>query len=97
MRTALAAAIAALTLSGCSVMIDTGSVEPPNEQTQVRAIGACIEAPGGHAVCGGRVSGGASPTLSSSGHAIERGAVGAGAADVGGASSHGIQQGTVSP
>lgn len=95
MRTALVAALAALTLSGCSLMIDPNSVDPPPDQ-RPPPLGACIEASGGHALCGGQVSGGALSSTSTTAHAIERGTVGAGGADLSG-TNHGIKQGIVTP
>lgn len=94
MKTPWIAALAALGLSGCSLMIDADSVAPPEEKKPV--LGACIDAAGGHALCGGHASGGALPATSAAAHAVERGTVNASAADLSGA-NHRIKQGTVSP
>ena len=94
MRTALIAALAALGLSGCSLMIDPDGVAPPEKKLY---IGACIDSAGGHALCGGRTSGGALSATASSAHAVERAVVNAGSvADVAG-TNHQIKQGIFSP
>jgi hypothetical protein len=94
MRTSWIAALAALGLSGCSLMIDADSVAPPEEKKPL--LGACIDATGGHALCGGHASGGALPSTSATAHAVKRGTVNAAAADLSG-TTHRIKQGTVSP
>ncbi len=100
MKTALAAALgAALLLStGCSLTIDPDGVKPPEEQQPPPVRGACIDAAGGHKLCGGELSGGASPQVSApGGHAVGRGSVAAAAAPTISNSQHGISRGVVSP
>ena len=94
MRTALAAALAALTLTGCSLMIDPDSVDPPAPAAVV--VPACLDASGGHSLCNGQVSGGALKSTAGSAYTIKRGTIGAGSAELSG-TNHNIQQGVVTP
>ncbi len=98
MKTVLAALAAALVLSACSLTIDPNGVKPPPEKTKQEARGACVDAAGGHKLCGGEISGGGSAHVAAaSGHAVARSEVGAGAVPQLSSSQHQIVRGAVSP
>src|SRR5512138_2809158 len=98
MRRALVAAlVAVVSLSGCSLLIDPEGVKPPEEkQPPPPARGACVGT-GAHRVCGGTVSSGAGNASAASGHAVEQSIVAGGAAPVVAGSQHRIVRGAVSP
>lgn len=99
MKTLFIAAVAALGLSGCSLMIDPDSVEPPKDK-KAPALGACIDAgTAGHKLCGGRASAGALSVTAapSGGHQIKHGTADAGGAATISGTNHKIVQGIVSP
>ncbi len=102
MRLALAAALGAALLfsTGCNLVIDPDSIPPPEEQPPPPpSRGACIDAAGGHKLCGGAISAGAEARVSaaSSGHVVARGSVGGGAAPQVSSPQHQISRGAVSP
>ncbi len=98
LRGALAAAL--LATAGCSLTIDPESVEPPKEKKAITPRGACVDATGGHKLCGGQISAGSLREIAAT-HKVLRGTVAASASEpdlnVGVAGQHKIVRGDVSP